>query len=67
MRANTPQPAKLCGEAIRDWQAKRASHSEDTRYLRKAWEEGKFSGAATPMDFDALRKEARERLAEIRG
>lgn len=53
-------------EAIRDWQVKRGLRFEDVRRLQEMWDEGKASGAAQPLDFDALRKEARGRLAETR-
>lgn len=49
-------------EAVRDWQAKRELRKEDVRRLRELWDEGKASGKATALDFDELRKEARDRL-----
>lgn len=51
-------------EALRDWQAKRDLRLDDIRRLQRMWDEGKASGAARPLDFDALRKEARKRLTE---
>lgn len=34
----------------------------DVRRLRQMWDQGKASGAATPVDFEAARREARQRL-----
>ena len=50
-------------EAIRDWQFKRELRQEDLKRLRQLWDEGKASGAAVPVDFEAARREARQRLA----
>ncbi len=46
-------------EAIREWQFKRELRQEDLRRLRQLWDEGRASGAATPVNFEA----ARQRLA----
>jgi len=56
--------SEIVREAIRDWQFKRELRQEDTRRLRKLWDEGKASGPAQPLDFDELRREAQRRLAE---
>jgi antitoxin ParD1/3/4 len=37
---------------------------EDIRRLRAAWDQGKASGPAAPLDFAGLRKEARKRLKQ---
>lgn len=58
--------SEIVREAIRDWQFKRELRQEDIKRLRQLWDEGKGSGPAEPLDFDALRREARERLAEFR-
>lgn len=50
-------------EAVRDWQLKRELQQEDIRRIRQLWQEGLASGSAGDVDFDALRKEARQRLA----
>jgi len=55
--------SEIVREAIRDWQFKRELRQEDLRRLRQFWDQGKASGAATPVDFDAARREARQRLA----
>ncbi len=55
--------SEIVREAIRDWQFKRELRQEDLRHLRQLWDQGKASGTATPVDFDAARHEARQRLA----
>jgi antitoxin ParD1/3/4 len=62
--------SEIVREAIRDWQFKREMRQEDIRRLRAAWDSGKASGPATPLDFRGLRKEARKllkRASEIAG
>jgi antitoxin ParD1/3/4 len=54
--------SEIVREAIRDWQFKRELRMEDLKRLRQLWDEGKASGAATPVDFDNARREARLRL-----
>ena len=55
--------SEIVREAIRDWQFKRELRQQDLKRLRELWDQGKASGAATPVDFDAARSEARLRLA----
>ncbi len=55
--------SEIVREAIRDWQFKRELRQEDLRHLRQLWDQGKASGTATPVDFDAARHEVRQRLA----
>ncbi|CCV03660.1 putative addiction module antidote protein,CopG/Arc/MetJ family [Mesorhizobium metallidurans STM 2683] len=56
--------SEIVREAMRDWLAKRELRHEDVRRLRQLWDEGKASGKPEPVDFDALRKEARLKLME---
>ena len=56
--------SEIVREAVRDWQAKRELRHDDIRRLRQRWDEGKASGPPEPVDFDALRKEARRKLTE---
>jgi antitoxin ParD1/3/4 len=56
--------SEIVREAIRDWQFKRALRQEDLKRLRQLWDQGKTS-AATPVDFEAARQEARQRLAAV--
>jgi len=51
-------------KAIRDWQFKRELRQEDVNRLRQLWDEGKAGGPSVPLDFDELRREARQRLAK---
>jgi antitoxin ParD1/3/4 len=55
--------SEIVREAIRDWQFKRELRQEDLKRLRQLWDEGKASGAVTPVDFEAARQEAHRRLA----
>ena len=57
--------SEIVQEALRDWQAKRQSPLDDVA-LRALWDEGKASGSAGAVDFEALRRDARARLAEAR-
>jgi len=62
--------SEIVREALRDWEIKHASRREESRRLRKLWDEGKASGAAAALDFEKLRREARRRLKKataIRG
>jgi antitoxin ParD1/3/4 len=59
--------SEIVREALRDWQFKREMRQEDIRRLREAWDNGKASGPATPLDFAGLRKEARKRLKRASG
>jgi antitoxin ParD1/3/4 len=55
--------SEIVREAIRDWQFKRELRQEEMKRLRQLWDDGKASGTATPADFEAARREARQRLA----
>lgn len=59
--------SEIVREAIRDWQFKRELRQEDLKRLRQLWDQGKASGAATAVDFEAARQEARQRLAIAAG
>jgi antitoxin ParD1/3/4 len=58
--------SEIVREAIRDWQFKRELRQEDLKRLRQLWDEGIASGLAKPLDFDELRREARQRLTTTR-
>ena len=51
--------SEIVREAIRDWQFKRELRIEDMKRLRQMWDQGKASGATTPVDFENARREAR--------
>ncbi|MBI1867754.1 MAG: type II toxin-antitoxin system ParD family antitoxin [Methylocystis sp.] len=54
--------SEVVREAMRDWRLKRELRQEDVKHLRQLWDEGKASGSAGAVDFDQLRREARQRL-----
>jgi antitoxin ParD1/3/4 len=54
--------SEIVREAIRDWQFKRELRMDNLKRLRQLWDDGKASGAATPVDFDGARREARLRV-----
>jgi antitoxin ParD1/3/4 len=54
--------SEIVREAIRDWQFKRELRQEDLKRLRQLWDQGKTS-TISPVDFEAARQEARQRLA----
>ena len=58
--------SEIVREAIRDWRLKRDLRQEEIERLRQLWDHGKASGAPGPLDVDALRREARHRLAKVR-
>jgi antitoxin ParD1/3/4 len=59
--------SEIVREAIRDWQFKRELRQEDLKRLRQLWDQGNASGAASPVDFENARREARQRLAITAG
>jgi antitoxin ParD1/3/4 len=54
--------SEIVREAMRDWETKWVARNEEIRRLRALWDEGKASGPARPLDFDALKKEAASKL-----
>jgi antitoxin ParD1/3/4 len=56
--------SEIVREAMRDWLTKRELRQDDVRRLRQLRDEGKASGKPEPVDFDQLRKEARQRLVK---
>ena len=59
--------SEIVREALRDWQFKRAMRQEDLSQLRQMWDQGKASGSASAIDFDAARVEARQRVSADSG
>ncbi len=54
--------SEALSEAIRLMEAQGRENAEKLAWLRQACEEGIASGDAGPIDFDALKREARARL-----
>ena len=55
--------SEVVRDAMRDWSAKWMQKREDIAKLRAMWEEGKASGPAVDVDFDAMLDEARQEIA----
>jgi antitoxin ParD1/3/4 len=55
--------SEVVREALRLMEKVERQEAEKLQYLRKAWQEGIDSGDAGEMDFQALKQEARARLA----
>jgi antitoxin ParD1/3/4 len=55
--------SEVIREAMRDWSAKWMQKREDIAKLRAMWEEGKASGPAVEVDFEAALDEARQEIA----
>jgi antitoxin ParD1/3/4 len=55
--------SEVVREAMRDWSAKWMQKREDIAKLRAMWEEGKASGPAVEVDFEAVLDEARQEIA----
>ena len=58
--------SEIVREAIRDWQLKQELRRDEIEILRRLWAEGKASGPPVPLDFDEVRREAQQRLKELR-
>lgn len=57
---------EIIQEAMELWQSRRGSQRAAAEQLGRAWDDGKASGPAAALDFDNLRREARQRLNETR-
>ena len=56
--------SEVVREALRDWALREPLREAEVERLRKAWKEGLESGPGRPLDGEALKKEARRRLAD---
>lgn len=54
--------SEVLREAMRDWSAKWVQKRDDIAKLHAMWEEGKASGPAAKVDFDAVLEEARQEV-----
>ncbi|WP_016745808.1 type II toxin-antitoxin system ParD family antitoxin [Rhizorhabdus wittichii] len=60
--------SEVVRDAVRLWNDRREFRREEIAALRKAWDEGRASGNAGPLDMKALIDEARhEKSAQPRG
>ena len=51
--------SEIIREAVREWQWKRDMRIEEVNRVRALWDAGLESGKALPVDFSAVRVEAR--------
>lgn len=51
-------------EALRDWQLRRAQQQKELEEFRCAWQEGVDSGPGHLADVQAIKAEARRRIAQ---
>ena len=51
--------SEVVRDAMRLWNERRAFRAEELRLLREAWDQGKASGTAGPIDMKAIIAEAR--------
>lgn len=58
--------SEVVREALRLMEQRDQQEMEKLQWLRQAWDEGIASGDAGELDFAALKKEARARLADIK-
>jgi antitoxin ParD1/3/4 len=56
--------SEVVREALRDWQLRRSLHQKELEDLRRLWQEGIESGTGTRADMQAIKTEARCRLAQ---
>lgn len=56
--------SEVIRDALRSWKARRVLHDLESEEIRRLWQEGLESGPGRFSDLDALKREARRRLAE---
>jgi antitoxin ParD1/3/4 len=56
--------SEVIREALRDWQVRRSLHRKELEELRRLWQAGVDSGPGTLADMQAIKAEARRRLAQ---
>jgi len=55
--------SEVVRDALREWQLRRALHDREVEELKRLWQEGVASGPGQFADMDAIKAEARRRLA----
>ena len=58
--------SEVVREALREWNERKPLREVEIERLRKAWHDGLASGTARPVDFDAVKRRGRERLAGLK-
>ena len=58
--------SEVVREAVRLWSGQRQHREEEIAALRRAWDEGKASGAAGSLDMASLIREAKDEKAATR-
>ena len=56
--------SEVVRDALRDWKLKRSLRRTEIEHLRGLWEDGLASGTGQFSDMDAIKQEARKRLAQ---
>lgn len=56
--------SEVVRDALRDWKLKRSLRRTEIEHLRGLWAEGLASGTGQFSDMDAIKQEARKRLAQ---
>jgi antitoxin ParD1/3/4 len=56
--------SEVVQDALSDWSRRRSSDREQVLELRRLWQEGLDSGPSEALDMQAIKREARARLAQ---
>jgi antitoxin ParD1/3/4 len=56
--------SEVVREALRQWKARRALQSDAMSELKRLWQEGLDSGAGKPLDIEATKRRAHQRLKD---
>ena len=56
--------SEVVRDALRDWKLKRSLRRTEIEHLRALWEDGLASGTGQFSDMNAIKQEARKRLAQ---
>ena len=55
--------SEVVREALRDWVMREPLRVAEVERLRRAWQQGLASGDPAPLDIEAIKRKARQRLA----
>jgi antitoxin ParD1/3/4 len=56
--------SEVVQDALSGWSLRRSGDREQVLELRRLWQEGLDSGTSEPLDMEAIKREARARLAQ---